>query len=171
MSILKFVNKYYVFITLSLKLLFNSTPSSSKGTQFRHYLFYEHYIRSYVSFLFVRRLPWQHCKSLNNSLQPTQSWWRHQMETFSAVTWMYDVFFDLYLNKRLRKQSEVGDLRRHRAHWDVIVITLSWFSMCFLLFPISNRFFQWCERYSRLLNLESWTQWTTKYLSIIKRVK
>ena len=53
------------------------------------------------------------------------SWWRHQMETFSAllaicagnspassefpaqkpVTQNFDVFFDLSLNKRLRKQS------------------------------------------------------------------
>ena len=53
------------------------------------------------------------------------SWWRHQMETFSAllaicagnspvtgefpaqrpVTWSFDVFFDLRLNQRLSKQS------------------------------------------------------------------
>ena len=53
------------------------------------------------------------------------SWWRHQMETFSAllaicagnspvtgefpsqrpVTWSFDVFFEMRLNKRLRKQS------------------------------------------------------------------
>ena len=53
------------------------------------------------------------------------SWWRHQMETFSAllalcagnspvagefpaqrpVTWSFDVFFSLHLNKRLSKQS------------------------------------------------------------------
>ena len=44
-------------------------------------------------------------------------WWRHQMETFSAlpvtdelpaqrpVTRSFDVFFDLRLNKRLKKQS------------------------------------------------------------------
>ena len=52
------------------------------------------------------------------------TWWRHQMETFSAllaicagnspvtgefpaqrpVTWIFDVFFDLRLNKRLSKQ-------------------------------------------------------------------
>ena len=52
-------------------------------------------------------------------------WWRHQMETFSALlaicvgnssvtgefpeqrtaTWSFDVFFDLRLNKRLSKQS------------------------------------------------------------------
>ena len=53
------------------------------------------------------------------------TWWHHQMETFSAllalcagnspvtgefplqrpVTWSFDVFFDLQLNKRLSKQS------------------------------------------------------------------
>ena len=53
------------------------------------------------------------------------TWWRHQMETFSAwlaicagnspvpgefptqrpVTWSFDIFFDLRLNKRLSKQS------------------------------------------------------------------
>ena len=56
---------------------------------------------------------------------PWSSWWRHQMETFSAllalctgnspvtgefpeqrpVTWSFDVFFDLRLNKLLSKQS------------------------------------------------------------------
>ena len=70
------------------------------------------------------------------------SWWRHQMETFSAslaicaenspvpgefpaqrpVTRGFDVFFDLRLNKRLNKQCEAGDLKRHRAHYDVTVM-------------------------------------------------
>ena len=35
------------------------------------------------------------------------------------VTRSIDVFFDLRLIKRL---SEAGDLRRHRAHYDVIVM-------------------------------------------------
>ena len=35
------------------------------------------------------------------------------------VTRSFDVSFDLRLNKRL---SEAGDLRRHRAHYDVIVM-------------------------------------------------
>ena len=58
------------------------------------------------------------------------SWWRHQMETFSAllaicagnspipgefpaqrpVTRSFDVFFDLRLNKRLSKQSQIISL-------------------------------------------------------------
>ena len=72
-----------------------------------------------------------------------QLWWRHQMETFSAllaicagnspvtgefpaqrpVTWSFDVFFDLHLNKRLSKQSS-GDLRCHCVHHDVTVMIL-----------------------------------------------
>ena len=57
-------------------------------------------------------------------MSASKSWWHHQMETVSAllaicagnspvpgefpaqrpVTWSFDVFFDLHLNKRLRKQ-------------------------------------------------------------------
>ena len=37
-----------------------------------------------------------------------------------SVTRSFDVFFDLCLNKRL---SEAGDLRRHRAHYGVTVMT------------------------------------------------
>ena len=69
-------------------------------------------------------------------------WWRHQMETFSAllaicagnspvpgefptqrpVTRSFDVFFGLRLNKRLSKNGEDGDLRHNRVHYDVIVM-------------------------------------------------
>ena len=38
------------------------------------------------------------------------------------VTRSFDVFFDLRLNKRLSKQREAGDLRRHRSHCDVNVM-------------------------------------------------
>ena len=39
------------------------------------------------------------------------------------VTRSFDAFFDLRLNKLLSKQWwEVGDLRRYRAHYDVIVM-------------------------------------------------
>ena len=70
------------------------------------------------------------------------SWWRHQMETFSTllaicagnspvpgafpaqrpVTRSFDVFFDLRLKKKFVNNREASDLRRHRAHYDVIVI-------------------------------------------------
>ena len=87
-------------------------------------------------------LPQLRPRALLKSVKP---WWRHQMETFSAllalcagnspvtgefpsqrpVTRGFDVFVDLRLDKRLSKQSnnrEAGDLRRHRGHYDVIVI-------------------------------------------------
>ena len=38
------------------------------------------------------------------------------------VTWSFDVFFDLCLNKWLTKQACGCDLRCHRAHYDVIVM-------------------------------------------------
>ena len=65
-------------------------------------------------------------------------WWRHQMETFSAllaicagfpaqrpVARSFDVFFDLRLNKRLSSLNnrEAGDLRSFHVHYDVIVMT------------------------------------------------
>ena len=74
----------------------------------------------------------------------TTKWWRHQMETFSAllaicagnspvtgefptqrpVTRSFDVFFDLRLYKRLSRLNtrKAGDVRRHRIHYDVSVI-------------------------------------------------
>ena len=68
--------------------------------------------------------------------------WRHQMETFSAllaicagnspvpgefptqrpVTRNCDVFFDLRPNNGWVNNGEAGELRRHRAHYDVIVM-------------------------------------------------
>ena len=77
------------------------------------------------------------------------SWWRHQMEKFSAllticvenspvsgefpaqrpVTCSFDVFFDLRLINRWVNNGEAGDLRRYRAHYDVILMHLMrlWF--------------------------------------------
>ena len=72
------------------------------------------------------------------------TWWRHQIEIFSAllalctgnspvtgefpsqrpVTRSFDVFFDLCLNNLLSNNGEAGDLRRHRAHYDVIVMEM-----------------------------------------------
>ena len=47
------------------------------------------------------------------------------------VTWGFDVFFDLRLNKRLSQQSRRGDLRRHRVHYDVTV--MSWALPCSMM--------------------------------------
>ena len=72
------------------------------------------------------------------------AWWRHQMETFipllvicvgnspasgefpaqRPVTWSFDVFFDLYLNKRLRKQSWGWLFETLSRPYDVIVMGL-----------------------------------------------
>ena len=69
------------------------------------------------------------------------TWWRHQMEIFSAslalcagnspitgeftpqrpVTRNFDVFFDLRLDKVHNRGAH--DLRHHRAHYDIIVMT------------------------------------------------
>ena len=38
------------------------------------------------------------------------------------VTQSFAVLFDPRLNKRLSKNREAGDLRRHRAHYDVTVM-------------------------------------------------
>ena len=88
---------------------------------------------------------WYACASL-------PPWWRHQMETYSAllaicavnspvtgeflaqrtVTRSFHVFFDLRLHAWLNgwvNNREAGDLRRHRAHNYVIVMT----------FPINDR--------------------------------
>ena len=73
-------------------------------------------------------------------------WWRHQMETFSAllalcagnspvtgefpslrpVTRSFDFFFDLRLNNRY-----AGNLRRHRAHYDVAMMSMGIFDCPF----------------------------------------
>ena len=72
----------------------------------------------------------------------TGSWWRHQMETFSALLtlcsgnsrspmnsphkgqWRGDLIFSLicaWLNDWVNN-GEAGDFRRHRAHYDAIVM-------------------------------------------------
>ena len=42
--------------------------------------------------------------------------------TQRPVTPSFDVFFNLHVNKQLWKNRDPGDLRRHRAHYDVHVI-------------------------------------------------
>ena len=80
-------------------------------------------------------------------------WWRHQMETFSAilpicagnspavtgefpaqtpVARSFDVFFDLRWITGWVKMGEVGDLRLHRIHYDFIVMHLHDYSIVIL---------------------------------------
>ena len=90
-----------------------------------------------------------HVYKLNPYIKVNISWWRHQIETFTAllaicspvigefaaqrpVTRSFAVFFDLRLNKPLsEKKREAGDLRRHRAHCGVIVMCLMLFNADF----------------------------------------
>ena len=84
------------------------------------------------------------CLSLDTHIYIHGSWWRHQMETFSAllalcegnspvtdefpsqrpVTRSFEVFFDLRINGWVNNR-EADDLRRHRAHYDVTVMCAS----------------------------------------------
>ena len=90
------------------------------------------------------------------------AWWRHQMETFSAllafcagnspvrgkfpaqrpVTQSFDIFFDRHLNKHLSKQYRGWDLRRHRAHYDVTV--MAWFMQRPCLSDKNDQFRYFC---------------------------
>ena len=90
-------------------------------------------------------LPWHICCPCDQRLQDIQhSWWRHQMETFSAllalcagnspvngefpaqrpVTRSFDVFFICAWINGWINNRDAGDLRRHRAHYDVTVKVL-----------------------------------------------
>ena len=94
-------------------------------------------------------------------------WWRHQMETFSAllaicagnspvtgefptqrpVMRSFDVFFDLRLNKLLNKNHEAGDLTRHRAHYDVFVMTGESFKNAYELVILrAHKFWTWYNK-------------------------
>ena len=69
-------------------------------------------------------------------------WWRHQMGTFSALQafcaenspvnsphkgqWRRALMFSLTWINGWVNNRETGDLRRHRAHYDVIVMVQSW---------------------------------------------
>ena len=80
------------------------------------------------------------------------TWWRHQMETFSAllairagnspvfgefpaqrpVTRSFDVFFDCTWINRWVNNDESGDFRRYRTHYDVIVMV--WLNLLYRYF-------------------------------------
>ena len=82
-----------------------------------------------------------HFECCSHTQRYKATWWRHQIETFSAllaicagnspvpgefpaqspVTRSFHVFFDLRI-KDWVNNGKAGDLRRHRAHYDVIVM-------------------------------------------------
>ena len=95
--------------------------------------------RSLYTFYYVT---WNQYRQTNVWLEGRKIWWRHQMETFSTllafwagtspatgefasqrpVTRSFDVFFNLRWINGSVNNGEAGDLRRHRAHYDVTVM-------------------------------------------------
>ena len=100
----------------------------------------------------------QHCCQTITWAKLTQTWWRHQMETFPALLticagnspvpvnsphkgqWRGALMFTLicaringWVNNR-----EAGDLRRYRAHYDVIVMSMSAYGVTRLLWGNSQ---------------------------------
>ena len=68
-----------------------------------------------------------------------------EFPTQRPVTWNFDVFFDLRHNKRWVNNGEAGDLSRHRAHYNVTVMSTTskqqhlisiWISQVLLIFNI-----------------------------------
>ena len=120
------------------------------------------------------------------------TWWRHQMETFSALLaicagnspvlvnsphksqWRRDLMFSLicarincWVNNR-----EAGDLRCHRAHYDVIVMNHFADGIGFLmwkLWHINSNFTEFVTNHSvktpALFRIKTWCQTGNKSLS------
>ena len=83
-----------------------------------------------------------HSKFTTHALLFFVTWWRHQMETFFALLFLcggnspvcgeflaqrpltrsFDVFLTTLSTNGWVNNREAGDLRRHRAHYDVIVM-------------------------------------------------
>ena len=108
----------------------------------RFFIFVEFFTKSDRSFQSLRHK----YKIINiNTVTEVEhkSWWRHQIETFSAllafcagnspvpgefptqrpVTRSFGVFFDLRPNNGWVNNREASDLRRYRHHYDVIVMS------------------------------------------------
>ena len=98
----------------------------------------------------LRLLIWHQLEQQQYGIFSGHPWWRHQMEILSSlmaicvanspvpsesptqrpVTRSFDIFFDLRLNNRLRKNREAGDLRRYRGHYDPIVMIIASYLLC-----------------------------------------
>ena len=107
------------------------------------------------------------------------SWWRHQIETFSALLtlctgnstvtgefpsqrpmmWSFNIFFDMCLNKQFNKHWDACDLRRHHAHYVITVMHCSnkqqsYLSSCARILGIS-----YCSK--RLSLMSNFNPWVT----------
>ena len=84
------------------------------------------------------------------------------------VTRSFDGFSDLCLNKRLSKNGEAGDLRRHRAHYHLAVMSIRNMSLNLNLqpqFPGTNELGSLCEVtfLERSYNIKNYTEINQKY--------
>ena len=96
--------------------------------------------------------------------KPTESWWRHQMETFSTLlaicagnspvtnefpaqrpmTLRFDVCFDLPRINVWVNNREAGDLRCYHTHYDVIVMMILSIQLInMLMFSFKIMLLQW----------------------------
>ena len=108
--------------------------------------------------------------------EPPNPWWRHQMETFSTllaicagnssvigefptqrpVTRSFDVLFELRLKNGWVNNGDAGDLRRHRADYDVIVMHTDAQTMCRMHVLYKNT--DWIKLNTCLLCKSIWIQ-------------
>ena len=78
--------------------------------------------------------PWMMTSSNGNTFRVTgplyEEFTGHRWSpvTNASDTELWWVFLRLRLNKRLSKNRDAGDLRRHRAHYDVTVIVIGYSS-------------------------------------------
>ena len=113
-------------------------------------------------------------------LHHTGSWWRYQMETFSAllaicagnspvtgefpaqrpVRRSFDVLVCDWLNGWVNN-GEAGDLRRHRAHYNVTVMIAEQIDKCFkcTLWYIQCYYYATCNGHSSVSHTETCTKW------------
>ena len=128
----------------------------------------------------VMYLTWSHLCS-----QYSPTWWRHQMETFSAllaicagnspvtgeiptqrpVTRRFDIFLT-WINSWVNNR-EAGNLRRHRAHYDVTVMKL--LTQSAPTVPVKK----WLVAYHNTISLQFTVKWNlchaTRYNSVVIR--
>ena len=121
----------------------------------------------------------------------TLTWWRHQMETFSAlliicagnspvagelpaqrpVTRSCDAFWSAPWINSWVNNHEAGDLGRHRAHYDVIVMILVRFYrlICFSHFELTRQngiscifcvSFRYCHMSYVIKHAQEWLLWS-----------
>ena len=126
---------------VSLKLMFHHLLLLSRADEIQRRE------RKYISMFPI------HCCNLwwpgdNESREFTVTWRRHQMETFSALLalcaglplqWRRALMFSLicaWIHGWVNNH-EAGNLRHHRAHYDVTVMK-SWYQLFCLSIPVSR---------------------------------